>query len=83
MHELYEAVKDRACKRLKYLGEENAKEIVEKGGLYCTCNLAYSIGMFYQNPTGYALKRYCYYMCFKCKKPYYGGERACNAIQRV
>ena len=21
---------------------------------------------------------YCYYMCFKCKKPYFGGAKDCN-----
>jgi len=71
MVELYNQVKERALQRLKYMNEENAKEIVNKDGPY------------FKNPVGYALRRYCYYLCFKCKKPYFGGERACNAEQRV
>jgi len=71
MKDLKEAVKDRALKRLQYMKEENAKEITEKNS------------PFYNNPTAYAFKRYCYYLCFKCNKPYFGGERACNAEQRV
>jgi E3 ubiquitin-protein ligase MYCBP2 len=71
MKALKELIKERALKRLQYLKEEKAKEIVEKGG------------PFYNNPTAYAFKRYCYYLCHTCNKPYYGGERACNAEQRV
>ena len=25
------------------------------------------------------IHRYAYYLCFKCKKPYHGGERVCEA----
>ena len=25
----------------------------------------------------FALDKYAYYMCFKCNKPYFGGEKAC------
>jgi len=71
MYELYELIKSKAMTRLKHLNMENAKEIVEEGEI------------FYNNPVGYAMKRFCYYLCFKCKKPYFGGERACNAEQRV
>jgi len=71
MKTLKALIKERALNRLKYVKEEKAKEIVEKGG------------PFYNNPTAYALKRYCYYLCYTCHKPYYGGERACNAEQRA
>jgi len=64
---LYEDIKTKAIQRLKFQNLENAKEIVNEGEI------------FYKNPMGYALKRFCYYPCFKCKKPYFGGERACNA----
>ncbi|KAG4079975.1 hypothetical protein HA402_006287 [Bradysia odoriphaga] len=29
--------------------------------------------------TQYAMDRYAYYVCFKCKKAYYGGEARCDA----
>jgi len=67
IQELYNDIKDKAMQRLKYQKLDNAKEIVGEGEI------------FYNNPVGYALKRFCYYPCYKCKKPYFGGERACNA----
>ena len=27
---------------------------------------------------GYAMERYAYYVCYKCKKAYYGGEARCE-----
>jgi E3 ubiquitin-protein ligase MYCBP2 len=65
--QLYNDIKDKALQRLKFQNLEIAKEIATEGEI------------FYKNPLGYALKRFCYYPCFKCKKPYFGGERACNA----
>jgi E3 ubiquitin-protein ligase MYCBP2 len=32
-----------------------------------------------QTATEMAMNKYNYYVCFKCTKPYYGGERACGA----
>jgi len=68
---IYASIKEKATQRLKFLNLENAKEIVTEGEI------------FFNNPVGYAMKRFCYYPCFKCKKPYFGGERACNAVQLV
>lgn len=51
--------------------QTGAKEIVDK------------TSPFYQKPAIYAMKRFCYYPCYKCKKPYFGGERSCNAEQRA
>ncbi|KAL1131023.1 hypothetical protein AAG570_012261 [Ranatra chinensis] len=31
------------------------------------------------DPASYAMDRYAYYVCFKCKKAYYGGEARCDA----
>ena len=42
-------------------------EIVEEGG------------QFFGRPLDFAMDKYNYYMCFKCQKPYFGGERACGA----
>ncbi|XP_019855060.1 PREDICTED: E3 ubiquitin-protein ligase MYCBP2-like isoform X1 [Amphimedon queenslandica] len=32
---------------------------------------------FYQKPQEYAMWKYAYYVCYKCKKAYYGGEAHC------
>ena len=34
---------------------------------------------YYQNPLGYALDRFAFYKCYKCKNAYFGGMRACGA----
>lgn len=36
-------------------------------------------GEFEGRPADFALKRYMYYMCNRCKKPYFGGLRDCQA----
>lgn len=33
---------------------------------------------FHKNPLAYAMEKYAYYMCFKCAKPYYGGDVRCD-----
>ncbi|XP_065222944.1 E3 ubiquitin-protein ligase MYCBP2 isoform X3 [Planococcus citri] len=33
----------------------------------------------YEDPAAYAMEKYAYYVCFKCKKAYYGGEARCEA----
>jgi hypothetical protein len=68
---LYQDIEAKALTRLKYMNLDNAKEIKEPGQ------------PFFNNPTGFALHKFCYYICYKCQKPYFGGERACNAEQRV
>ena len=35
-------------------------------------------GRFYQNPEGFALQRYQYFLCHKCQEPYFGGKRECE-----
>lgn len=32
---------------------------------------------FYNKPEEYAMDRFAYYLCNKCKKPYFGGEKQC------
>ena len=34
---------------------------------------------FHNDPTGFAIERYAYYVCFKCNKAYFGGEAQCDA----
>jgi hypothetical protein len=38
---------------------------------------------FYKDPARYALFKFAYYMCSKCKSPYYGGMAACGAAGEV
>lgn len=40
--------------------------------------IAESTGSFYRNSAGYAMDHFAYYMCFKCKNPYFGGQPRCN-----
>ena len=32
----------------------------------------------YKDPSGFAMERYAYYVCFKCGKAYFGGEARCD-----
>ena len=34
---------------------------------------------YFNDPSGFALDRYAYYVCSKCQKAYYGGEAQCDA----
>jgi len=62
-------VEEKALRRLRELGLMNSDDIVKPGGPY------------YQKPLEYAMHRFSYFMCYKCKKPYYGGERVCEGDQ--
>lgn len=35
---------------------------------------------FFQKPEEYALSIYCYYQCFLCERPYFGGLSACEQM---
>lgn len=64
--ELYEDVKRKAMMRLQYEGLENSDQIKDRASTY------------FSNPTQYAMDRYCYYPCYKCKKAYFGGTAQCE-----
>ena len=34
---------------------------------------------FYKNEEGFSMHVFCFYECFKCKKPYFGGLKNCQA----
>ena len=36
---------------------------------------------FYKKPQEYAMHRYAYYECEKCKQPYFAGMKSCDGIQ--
>lgn len=63
---LYEDVKRKALMRLQYEGLERCDQIRNRGSPY------------YKNPAKFAMDRYCYYPCFKCKKAYFGGMAQCE-----
>uniref|UniRef100_A0A671LHM8 E3 ubiquitin-protein ligase MYCBP2 n=1 Tax=Sinocyclocheilus anshuiensis TaxID=1608454 RepID=A0A671LHM8_9TELE len=65
--ELYEDVRRKALMRLEYEGLHKSEAITMSGA------------RFYNNPAGFAMNRYAYYVCFKCKKAYFGGEARCDA----
>lgn len=54
--ELYEDVKRKALMRLEYEGLHKSEAITTPGV------------RFYNDPAGYAMNRYAYYVCYKCKK---------------
>ncbi|XP_069130438.1 LOW QUALITY PROTEIN: E3 ubiquitin-protein ligase MYCBP2-like [Argopecten irradians] len=66
IRDLYSDVKRKAMMRLEYEGLHKAEAITTPGA------------RFYQDPAGFAMERYAYYVCYKCKKAYYGGEARCD-----
>ncbi|GAA6108213.1 E3 ubiquitin-protein ligase MYCBP2 isoform X4 [Tachysurus ichikawai] len=65
--ELYEDVRRKALMRLEYEGLHKSEAITMSGA------------RFYNDPAGFAMNRYAYYVCYKCKKAYFGGEARCDA----
>ncbi|XP_035377148.1 E3 ubiquitin-protein ligase MYCBP2 isoform X10 [Electrophorus electricus] len=65
--ELYEDVRRKALMRLEYEGLHKSEAITTPGA------------RFYNHPAGFAMNRYAYYVCYKCKKAYFGGEARCDA----
>lgn len=68
--ELQDAVSRQALQRLDYEGLSEGPEIVSP----------YS--EFYKNRLGFALRRYEFYQCFRCKKAYFGGDAMCVDLPR-
>ncbi|GBG72873.1 hypothetical protein CBR_g12593 [Chara braunii] len=58
--------KEKALKRLELERRVKAIAELEPGGSY------------EGRPEAYALHMYQFFMCFKCRKPYFGGERRCG-----
>ncbi|KAL6484777.1 hypothetical protein MHYP_G00068220 [Metynnis hypsauchen] len=65
--ELYDDVRRKALMRLEYEGLHKSEAITTPGA------------RFYNDPAGFAMNRYAYYVCYKCKKAYFGGEARCDA----
>ncbi|XP_053398701.1 E3 ubiquitin-protein ligase MYCBP2-like isoform X4 [Mercenaria mercenaria] len=66
IQQLYEDVHRKALMRLEYEGLHKADAIITPGA------------RFYKDPAGFAMDRYAYYVCYKCRKAYYGGEARCD-----
>ena len=54
-----------ALDRLKFEQEDKSEKLKDKASPY------------YQKPVEYAMAVYAYFLCFKCKKPYFGGRKSC------
>jgi len=67
LNSLSEKVTRKALTRLEAEGLNDAPEIKNKGE------------RFFDDPEGYALHKFNYYLCSKCDGPYFGGLRACGA----
>lgn len=63
---LLEDVKRKAVMRLEYEGLDRNEAVTSPGG------------RFFNDTAGFAMERYAYYVCCKCKKSYYGGEARCD-----
>eukprot|EP01087_Luapelamoeba_hula_P012883 TRINITY_DN3641_c0_g1_i1.p1 TRINITY_DN3641_c0_g1~~TRINITY_DN3641_c0_g1_i1.p1 ORF type:complete len:704 (+),score=3.84 TRINITY_DN3641_c0_g1_i1:246-2114(+) len=67
--DLYEQVVEKALQRLRMLSAEERKGF-RPGN--------------HQESLQYALNRFSYYLCFKCKKPYFGGDKMlCQAEENI
>ncbi|EGC38296.1 hypothetical protein DICPUDRAFT_76110 [Dictyostelium purpureum] len=66
INELYNTIKTKALTRLEINGPEQ------------DVNFNDTTSKWYNNKEGYVMERFSYFMCFKCKKPYFGGEKACG-----
>lgn len=61
--ELYEDVRRKALMRLEYEGLHKSEAITTPGA------------RFHSDPAGFAMNRYAYYVCYKCKKVTTGCKR--------
>lgn len=58
--------------------EQRAYARSEYEGLLNDPSISSECGEFYRNPAGFSMDYFAYYMCFKCKNPYFGGQQRCN-----
>jgi len=63
---LHEDVRKKALMRLEYEGLSKCEAVSTKGARW------------YNDPAGFAMERYAYYVCYKCGKAYFGGEARCD-----
>lgn len=58
--------------------EQKSFERAEYENLLSHTDITSPDGKYYGNAAGFALDYFAFYMCFKCKKPYFGGQPRCN-----
>ncbi|CAD8181444.1 unnamed protein product [Paramecium pentaurelia] len=63
---LFQDVMKKSLDRLKYENRDKDDKVSKVGE------------PFYGKPQEYAMAIYCYYQCFKCKNPYFGGAKDCQ-----
>ena len=63
---LYDEICQMALKRLSFEGLDKDPQLTDPNSKW------------YGQKLEYALKRLSYYMCYKCKKPYFAGRRECG-----
>lgn len=64
--ELYEKVKKMIAERMKFEGLDKDKRLSDPNDTY------------YKKPIEYGMDKIRYYMCFKCKRPYFAGLKDCR-----
>eukprot|EP01117_Protostelium_nocturnum_P001993 TRINITY_DN12646_c0_g1_i1.p1 TRINITY_DN12646_c0_g1~~TRINITY_DN12646_c0_g1_i1.p1 ORF type:complete len:711 (+),score=248.84 TRINITY_DN12646_c0_g1_i1:261-2135(+) len=67
MLDLQADITEKAMARLKMYKDDDRPEFKDPNS------------QFYKSPEKYSLYKYSYFPCYKCKKSYFGGERACEA----
>jgi len=63
---LKHTVERKALLRLEYESLAQCEEITSEGA------------RFYQDPQGYAMHKFAYFLCYQCSKPYFGGDANCG-----
>eukprot|EP00828_Plagiopyla_frontata_P030567 TRINITY_DN398_c0_g1_i1.p1 TRINITY_DN398_c0_g1~~TRINITY_DN398_c0_g1_i1.p1 ORF type:complete len:379 (-),score=41.52 TRINITY_DN398_c0_g1_i1:179-1315(-) len=63
---LFEKIKTMSLQRLKHEDRDKDERLKKEGDPY------------FNKPMEYAIAIYSYYMCFKCKNPYFGGLKSCE-----
>jgi len=63
---LYDKVKKVALQQLREEGKQNDAAVTNPNG------------EFYNKPEMYAMKLFAFFLCFKCKEPYFYGENQCG-----
>ena len=70
VNKLREALEKRYVDRLKMEGMDECDALVNPQSAY------------YQQPLRFAADQFNYYQCSKCKRPYFGGLRRCQDVER-
>lgn len=67
IRDLFDDISKKSFERLKFEGMDKDKRLTEEGSAW------------FGKPEEYAMATFSYFMCYKCKKPYFGGKKNCEA----